>query len=158
GTRIIKPIDWTSPDWKVFSDASGSGFAAVFGNMWIQGTFPESWMNMSIAVKELVPVYLAMLLWHDKFKNCNVLFNVDNMSVVCILNSQTSRDVTIMSLLRKIVVVAMLNDINFTGKHIPGKYNVIPDLLSRFQVTKALEVGPWLLPQAIAIPEKMMPW
>ncbi len=158
GTRIIKEIDWSAPDWKLFSDASGSGFAGVFGNLWFQGSFPDEWKEKSIAVRELVPVYYAMLLWNENFKSCNVVFNVDNLSVVCVLNTQTSPDHAIMSLLRRIIVIAMLQDINICGVHIPGRHNVIADLLSRFQVAKALAMGPWLRPLPVEIPKRMMLW
>ncbi len=99
---------------------------------------------MSIAVRELVPVYLAMLACHKLFINSTIVFNVDNLSVVHMLNSQTSPDHVLMSMLRKIVVLAMLNNIVFIAKHIPGKLNVVADYLSRFQILKAKQVAPWL--------------
>ncbi|MCP4262048.1 MAG: hypothetical protein GY774_31795, partial [Planctomycetes bacterium] len=42
-------------DWKLFADASGKGFAAVFGSHWIMGEYPKSWLGKSIAIKELTP-------------------------------------------------------------------------------------------------------
>ncbi len=158
GTKIISPVNWSSPDWRIYSDASGLGFGAVFGSHWIQGSFPADWKDKSIALKELVPVYLAMLLWFKYFKSKNVLFNVDNISVVFILNSQTSPDVPIMALVRKMAVIAMLNDITIGGAHIKGKHNVIPDFISRFQVAKAKELAPWLDQEPTCIPSKLLPW
>ncbi len=158
GTKIISPVNWELPDWRLYSDASGSGFAAIFGSHWIQGTFPPEWKDMSIALKELVPVYLAMAIWFPFFISKNVLFNVDNISVVYILQSQSSPDVQIMSLVRKMVVITMLNDITIGSAHIAGKHNVIPDHISRFQVHKARQLAPWLDQDQTPIPLKLLPW
>ena len=48
-------------------------------------------------------------------KDKNILFIVDNMSVVDILQSQTSKDLKIM------MVSAMLDNIQFHFQHIKGK-------------------------------------
>ncbi|MCP3930760.1 MAG: hypothetical protein GY705_16860, partial [Bacteroidetes bacterium] len=137
-TPILPPIKWTvDVKWKLFSDASGTGFASVFGHKWICGTFPQSWLSKSIAVKELTPIYLAFMMWFDFFKNEKICFLVDNLSVVHMLRSKTSPDPVLMSMIRKMVVVAMLNNIMFSSAHIPGKHNVISDHLSRFRFQKA---------------------
>ncbi|MCP3932442.1 MAG: hypothetical protein GY705_25505, partial [Bacteroidetes bacterium] len=64
GCNIINHIDWSHDfDWRFFSDASGRGYAAVFGNRWIQGAFPEIWLDVSTAAKELAPIFMAFQLW-----------------------------------------------------------------------------------------------
>ncbi len=158
GSTIIKELNWDVPDFKVFSDASGRGFGAVFGEQWIQGEFPEWWNGKPIAVKELVPVFLVVLIWHKFFENMNVLFYVDNMAVVSILNSQTSSDKDIMKMLRKIIVLAMLNNVTIQSKHIPGKYNIVTDAISRFQIEKAEKWAPWLCQNPVMFPQTFLPW
>ncbi len=113
---------------------------------------------MSIALKELVPVYLAMTIWFPYFKSKTILFNVDNISVMYIINSQSSPDVKIMSLVSKLVVIAMLFDITISAAHIAGKHNVIPDHISRFQIHKARKFAPWLDAVPTPIPLKLLPW
>ncbi len=63
-----------------------------------------------------------------------------------------------MSMVRKMVVLGMLNNVMFSAVHIPGKHNVIPDLLSRFSFQKVRKVAPWLDAQATKVPEKWLPW
>ncbi len=158
GSCIIKPINWEVPDFRIYTDASGTGFGTVFGKLWFQGSFPEQWSNKAIAIKELVPVYLSMMMWHNIFQNSNVLFVVDNMAVVDVLNAQTASDPDIMKLLRKIVVIAMLYNVVFHSHHIIGKHNIIADAISRFQVTKAKKWAPWLAQNPLDVPRKFLPW
>jgi len=159
GVRVINTQPWkTSPDFKFFSDASGMGYAAIFGDKWIQGSFPESWRHVNIATKELFPISMAFRLWHLTLVDKKISFVSDNMSVVMILQSHTSKDPQIMALLRPMVLTSMLNNIQFQAEHIPGKHNLIPDLLSRFQIAKALDIAPWLQPQPHQIPQDWFPW
>ena len=159
GKCLISSRHWIkSSHIKFFSDASGSGYASVNGSSWIQGAFPPSWEKVNIAAKELLPLALAFRLWAHKIKDYNIVFMVDNMSIVQILQSQTSKDPIIMSLLRPMVITAMTHNIQFYSQHIPGKLNVIPDLLSRFQIQKALTMAPWLDPTPLQIPSLWLPW
>jgi len=159
GIRIINTQPWRSaPDYKFFSDASGMGYAAIFGDKWIQGSFPESWRHVNIATKELFPISMAFRLWYMTLVDKKISFISDNMSVVMILMSHTSKDPQIMALLRPMVLISMLNNIQFQADHIPGKHNLIPDLLSRFQISKARSVAPWLQPQPHQIPRDWLPW
>ena len=159
GKSLMAPRHWIhSPDLRFYSDASGTGYAAVVGSHWIQGAFPPGWANVNIAVKELFPISMALRMWAPSLKGNNITFLVDNMSVVYILQSQTSKDPKIMSLLRPMVTSAMLNDIQFYAEHVPGKHNVIPDLLSRFQVSKALDLAKWMDRDPHSIPKQWLPW
>ncbi len=159
GYTLISHVYWSSsPDWRVYSDASGVGYAALFGSYWFQGKFPTSWLEYSIAIKEFVPVYIAMHLWIKYFSNSNIVFFIDNESVVNILLKQTSPDKIIMKMLRKLVVSAMLNNVVFTSKHIRGKHNVLTDHLSRFQFGKAKKWAPWLQDIPVKVPASMLPW
>ncbi|MCP4259608.1 MAG: hypothetical protein GY774_19165 [Planctomycetes bacterium] len=158
-TPIIKPIQWSRDyDWKFFSDASGSGYASVFDSSWFYGSFPPSWSSKSIAVKELVPIYLSFLLWAPRLKNSKIIFMVDNMSVVCVLQSKTARDPVLMGMVRKMVVISMLTNIQFSAYHLPGKFNVVTDALSRFQVSKAKKLAPWLEEEPAKISCSFFPW
>ncbi len=156
---ILPEVKWSaSVKWKLFSDASGKGYAAIFGHKWIGGEFPKCWDSKSIAIKELTPIYLAFCLWIEFFKNEKICFLVDNMSVVHILRSKTSKDQILMSMVRKMVVLGMLNNVMFTAVHIPGKHNVVADLLSRFSFQKVRKVAPWLDAQPTKLPKKWYPW
>ena len=134
------------------------GYAAICGHKWIQGSIPESWRQVNIAVKELLPIALAFRLWYSDFSNKNTVFHVDNMAVVMILQSETSREPNIMKLLRPMVIQAMLSNIQFYSQHIIGKHNLIPDLLSCFQMEKAFKLAPWLDPEPHIVLVDWLPW
>ena len=52
GRVLFLPNTWTSSlTLKLFSDASGFAFAAVFGSEWLQGSFPSHWKDVNIAIK-----------------------------------------------------------------------------------------------------------
>ena len=116
GVSLCLPNTWTSSNciW-LYSDASGSGFAAVLGSRWFQGSFPSSWAHVSIVVKELLPIVLVVRLWAPFLANSRILFMCDNMSVVSVINSQTSRDVSVVQLLRELVVACMRHNIQFSA-------------------------------------------
>ena len=142
----------------LYSDASLHGFAAIFGKRWLQGCFPCNSANMNIAVKELLPIVLAMQLWGSLMANSRILFICDNMSIVAVINSHTSKDAHIMRLLRQLAVATMLHNIHFASKHIPGKRNSTADALSRFQYDVARRGAPWLHTEQDHIPPYMLPW
>ncbi len=85
-------------------------------------------------------------------------FLVDNLLVVHILRSKTSKCPILMSLIRKMVVLSMLNNAMFSAVHIPGKHNVITDGLSRFQFDKVKKMAPWLDAEPTKVPKKLLPW
>jgi len=159
GKLIISKNHWVnSSHLRFYSDASGAGYAAISGSSWIQGAFPKSWERVNIATKELLPITLAFRMWAPKLKAVNIIFMVDNMAVVDILQSQTSRDPEIMNLLRPMVVTAMVHNIQFYAYHIPGKVNTLADLISRFQMQKALTIAPWLDRVQTQVNSEWLPW
>ena len=159
GISLCLSDSWLSSDCiTLYSDASLHGFAAIFGKRWLQGCFPSNWANMNIAVKELLPIVLAIQLWGSLTANSRILFMCDNMSIVAVINSHTSKDAQIMRLLRQLVVATMLHNIHFASKHIPGKHNSTADALSRFQEDVARRGAPWLHIGQDHIPPSMLPW
>ena len=138
---------WISSDvLKLYSDAAGvhGGFAAVFGSKWIAGEWTPEMKAFHITVKELFPIILAIEIWGHLLANHKILFFSDNAAVVDIINKTSSKDKVLMKLVRRMVVAAMHFNIFFKAKHIPGKTNVVCDLLSRFSFQEAHSVAPWL--------------
>ena len=159
GKTLCLPNHWVSSNSvNLHTDASGFGYAAVYGSHWLQGRFPDEWKNTNIAIKELLPIVLAVSLRGNLMANSRMLFFSDNQSVVHIINSQSSKDAMVMQLIRELVVATMSFNIEFRAKHIPGKYNVIPDLLSRFQDNRALGIAHWLEREPDAVKQEWLPW
>lgn len=159
GRVMCLPAVWESSDTlKLFSDASGKSFAAVLGSSWFSGDFPASWANVNIAVKELLPIEVALQLWGPRLANKRVLFITDNLAIVSVINSLSSKDPRIMSLVRSLVSSMLTFNTLFKAKHIPGKSNLIADLLSRNQIQKALQLAPWLDEVPLQVPTSYLPW
>lgn len=158
GKSVLLKEDWESSDvTQLFTDASGSvGFAAVFGSKWFAAEWSESLSLLQIAIKELFPIVLSLEIWGSEMANKKILFMSDNMAVVEVINKQTSREKNLMHLLRRLVLVCLSKNILFRAKHIPGKYNVIADRLSRLQFQRAREAAPFLDQLATVIPPHLL--
>lgn len=136
----------------VGSDASGTlGYGAYFGQEWFNGRWLPQQCGLSIAYKELFPVVIGAHIWGQRWKQRRILFRVDNESVVAILNSRTSKDPSIMLLLRSLLHCAAQSAFFFTAQHVPGVNNGIADALSRFR----MQVFRSLAPAANKLPESI---
>lgn len=98
-------MDIHNPNWVTTvafaSDASGSrGCSAVWQQAWLQHSWDEEWKPQNIAAKELVPIAVACAVWGRDWCHQQVLVQCDNMSVVQVITAQSSKDRTLMHLLR----------------------------------------------------------
>ena len=120
------------PDHHLFTDASGGlGCGAWAGRHWFQYFWPEEIADRSIAVKELLPIVLACIVWGDTWSHQSVLAHCDNQSVVAVVNAGYSRDTHLMQLLRSLFFITAHHDITLRAVHIPGVDNVAADAISR---------------------------
>jgi len=159
GTTLFLNNSWLSSDTiKLYSDAAGSkGYAVVYGHRWAAGPFPDSWTHLHITIKELYPIVLAICMWGPTLANQKIMFHTDNQACVHIINTQTSRDPKIMKLVRHLALSSLTNNILFRATHVPGKHNVIPDLLSRFKFQEARSIAPWLSADPTPVPPALSP-
>ena len=142
-----------------YTDAAATfGYAAVFGDKWFAGEWPENWRRFHITVMEMYPITAAVETWGHYLQNHCILFFSDNQAVVDIINKLSSKDKNIMILVRRLTVCAMKFNFLFRAKHIPGVNNVTADLLSRFQFKKAKQQAPWLQDQQTVVPQESLPW
>ena len=112
-----------APTLEVTSDASGSfgcGASSLhFG--WFQVKWPESWHDVNIAAKELVPLVIAASLWGPRWHSGCVRLRCDNMAV---LKRHTSRDPLLTHLLCCFILYAPVHQFDFIVEHVPGTHNV----------------------------------
>ena len=153
GVSLLLKTEWLSSSiLQIQSDASDLGFAAVFGDEWFMGEFTVQERLHNITVRELYPIAISIGVWPDLFRNKFILFLCDNEAVVHILNKQTSKDKTIMSVLRFFVIQCMKNNVIFKAKHVPGRNNELADCLSRLQVNRAHTLYPNLKHNSSNVP------
>ena len=143
---------------QLYTDAAGGvGYGAMSGSAWFHGRWPETWRSFSVSVLELYPIMAAVVVWSDSWANKNVCFFTDHESLVPIINNQTSRDPNIMALLRPLVLTCLRFNINFTARHIPGRYNILADKLSRSQVEEFRILAPWAHARPMEVPYHASP-
>ena len=145
------------PDFHVSSDAAGSlGFGAIFDREWFVGEWSAAQQPLSIAYKELFPVAIAASSWGPLWASKHVEFCSDNMSVVSVLRSGTSRDPNIMVLLRHLSLMAGRHSFAFTVSHRPGRDNSIADALSRFDFQCFHHLAPHVPWEATPVPPALL--
>ena len=133
----------------MFSDASGAwGCGAICGTQWLQCPWNKVWEQETIALKELLPIVLAVAIWGKKWAGSHVLARCDNTAVVEILKSRTSRHAKIMHLVRCLHFLTAIWDINLRAEHIAGVLNTASDAISR----NLMQVFRTVAPQADSSP------
>jgi hypothetical protein len=83
---------------------------------------------MSIAFLELVPIVVAAHLWGHAWSRLRVQFLCDNMAIVNVLNSGTSKSHDIMHLLRLLALETCRHNFVFLAAHTPGRDNSAADI------------------------------
>ena len=61
-----------------------------------------------------------------------MFLHTDNETLATIINKHTSREPSVMVLMRKLIVSCLRYNIQFTARHVPGCDNTLADKLSRF--------------------------
>ena len=143
---------------QLYTDAAGSiGYGAVCDSQWFYGVWPESWRHYNITALELYPIVAAVVTWGVSWKNRSICFYTDNEVLVSVINRQTSREKTVMTLLRKLVLRCLFFNILFTAKHVAGRDNPLADKLSRFQISEFRAMAPWAAEHPTIIPHHISP-
>lgn len=149
-------------DLTIFTDSSGIGYGGYQDGKWFNGKWPEHMCSfgegvLSIAYKELYPIVLAAVLWSATWARKRILFYSDNLAAVHVLQKGRSKSPAIMTLMRRLVIMAAQNSFDFCAKHIPGCKNEISDALSRFQMARFKSLAPQAAPLPCPIPSDLTP-
>jgi hypothetical protein len=86
-----------------------------------------------------------------EFFNCDMQLLHSNWPFIC--KSFTAEDGCKSP---RLVLAALKHNIHFKAKHIPGKTNVIYDLLSRFSFQEAHHIVPWLNANPVVVPSHLL--
>ena len=121
------------PSIRVHSDASGSFGCGAFtsASQWFQVRWPESWADVDISAKEMVPIVLAAAIWGGSWKGRRVCFLSDNAAVVAIIGRRSARHPRLLHLLRCLYFYAAHYQFMYCAQHLPGVSNTAADALSR---------------------------
>lgn len=141
------------------SDASGSwGCGAWQGQQWFQLAWDHQTQGLNIAVKELLPIIIASIVWGSQWKGARVIANCDNMAVVSVLNSRSSKDQNLMQLLRCLFFLEAQLQFSISSVHIPGQMNELADDLSRNRLASFQSKFPSAKFNPSPIPPSLMQW
>lgn len=126
------PISLPQFELELFTDASQVGWGAHVEDLTAAGTWSESERAWHINRLELEAVYKAILAFSDFLRGKVVLLATDNTTVACYLNKQGGTRAPILSR-RAEALLLLTRDLNITlrARHVPGKINILADLLSR---------------------------
>ena len=153
GTSLILESNWTPTNIQLFTDVSGTnGWGAYWSGKWLQGQWSETQLQMDITWKELFAIVMAVHTWGALWQKQKILIHCDNLAVVAIWESGSTRAKETMALVRLLYYCAARYNINICIVHIAGVNNVIADCLSRFQQEKFWQLAPLANPIPDTIP------
>lgn len=150
---FLDPKITTQSDLELWTDASGNpdlGHGGFLAGSWFQGHWPpglfvpatEGDKRPSMALLEMFPIFVAVLLWGHRWSRKKILFHCDNMAVVEIIKKGRSRDGRINSMMRKLAMHAAKHSFLLLAEYVPSLENGIADSLSRFQETRFRSLAP----------------
>ena len=135
GRSMVLAVIKSPPVAVVTSDASGNWGCGAFSShgAWFQLVWPESWLQLHITVKELLPVVTSIAIWGKLWpgKTIHCRCTCDNAAVVAIVRSGSSKDNFVMELIRNLFFVLAEFNVLLTIDHVPGVENGAADALSR---------------------------
>ena len=122
-----------SPQAITTSDASDNWGCGTFNSEldWFQLQWPSSWSTLHIMVKELAPIMIACAVWGKWWQGKSIRCICDDAAVVSIINSGSSRDATVMHLTWCLFFFQAVFSLLIHVIHLPGKWNIAADSLSR---------------------------
>ena len=111
---------------------------------------------MHIAVKELVPIVVAVALWGHTCKGCRVCCYCVNVTVVFALNKGSARGPQLMHLLCVLFFFCAIPNIPLTAWHIAGALNDVARAISHNNLALLLSTNPQVAPQPSLIPREIL--
>ena len=132
----------TSEEVDFYTDASANpqlGCGGICDGEWFIQQWDEKFIRKcqpSINYLELYAMTVAISNWIHKFQNRKITIFCDNMSVVQMVNNNSSKCKNCMVLIRIIVLKALTHNVKISVKHVPGKQNKFSDWLSRLEYKK----------------------
>ena len=137
--------------------ASGSwACGAWHGRHWFQLRWDQRSVELSIMIKELLPIVLACTVWGRFWANTSVRCLCDNQAVVACLRSRTSRDSHCMHMLRTLAFIESRHTFVLRPEYINTKDNHLADDLSRDNLHSFLSKVPGADTRATPLPNPLL--
>ena len=112
--------------------SSDTGGCRVYDSgWWIQHKWPQVMEDHHISIREMIPIVMLDALWGKRWQRQSVRFWSDNSAVVALINSGSSRENTLMHLMRCLVFIMAHYNFVALAAHIKGSDNNVSDALSK---------------------------
>ena len=143
GRATFLESTWTpSPAFQLFTDASDSGFGCFWQGRWRAGTWTLQQRKRDIQWRELFAVLVAATAWGPHWTSKRLLVHCDNRAVVDIWRVGTSKQPSLMTVVRALFFVAARANFTVLLQHILGVDNAIANALSRSQLHRFQLLAP----------------
>lgn len=153
GRNLILEHQWTpSPAFQLFTDASDHGYGAYWRGHWFCSTWSKQQRRHTIQWRELFAVVLAAATWGSQWQRKRLLVHCDNHAVVHIWRTGTSKQQSLMRLVRTLFFTAATHNFTLILQHIQGIDNGIADALSRSQLHRFRCLAPMADQDPVPIP------
>ena len=133
------------PDTKIefTSDASGDwGCGACCEKRWFQLQWNDRTRGFSTTVKELISIFIAIVIWGPEWKGFTVVAKCNNDGVVRACNNCDSEEPHIMHMLRSLFFIAARLQFRLVLKQIPDPSSSLTRNLSRNQLGRFFQFFP----------------
>ena len=138
--KVGVPFRQAEPTLILFTDASNRGWGAHIQELSTKGFWTYPYCTKHINILEMTAVLLALQHFEKRIWGKSVLIATDNSTVVSYINKQGgTHSRAICDLASDLWFWASARDITLKARHIPGKYNVLADVLSRSKEALPLE-------------------
>ena len=132
--NVMAGVPWRhpKPEITLLSDSSDLGWGGSLNHQKVSGKWCEEVQNSHINHKELYAIWLTMMHFEKQIQNKSVMIATDNQSAVYYINKLGgTRSIPLLNLTIQLLLWCKERNIHLRARHIPGKYNVITDQLSR---------------------------
>ena len=148
----------SSPKVMMTSDASGSWGCGAFTSAgeWFQLEFPESWNDIHITVKEMLPIVIGIAVWGCQWKGLTVTCRCNNAAVVAIVNSGKSKVDRLMHLMQSLFFIIAKWNVVLECRHITGEGNGAADVLSHDNLPSFQRLVPEARREPVMISEPLL--
>ena len=142
---------------QIATDASGSwGAGGWSGKQWFQLKWPAGLDRELIAVKELIPLAVALVVWGKAWRGRRVLCHCDNTAAVAAIRSRYSRHPVMAAILRCVFFFEAKFDCSLSATHVAGVLKVRADDLSRNRADRFLSKVAEADPTPTPVPPELL--
>ena len=156
--NVIKP-----EQVNFYTDTSGNatlGAGGVCQKSWYSIKWEKSFIknySPSIEFLELYAVLIAAINWLHRFANRRIIIFCDNISVVYMINRNTSSCKQCLNLIRKLVLHCMIHNVRLSANYVSSKQNKLADLLSRRKIQQFKALASNMEDDPTPVPDELWP-